>query len=626
MAQIVFLAPDEKVMTTAQALAVDGFSDIFVARGSLGEGLKAALKLAEEGAEIFIARGGTANAIRNSGLPITVVEVATTGFDIIRAVDKAKKYGNRIAALSHSDLTKGVETLGSIMDVDIRQYHLNNITNESEAKAVIQQVFSEGADVIIGGYANTRVVRELNRPAVTIEIGAEGILQAFTEAKLIVEAQNQEKARANLFRALLDYAYEGIISVDSDNRIVFFNPVAGSILGGQAEKVVGKKASDLWPELDLEKVLHQGREELGQILKIGDIDVLCNTVSVNVKGKPVGAVATFQEVSKIQQMEAQLRRRIYADGHVAYNTFKDIIGASPSLKRVVKIAKEYAITDSSVLILGESGTGKEMFAQSIHNYSDRSNGPFVAVNCAALPGQLLESELFGYVGGAFTGASSRGKPGLFEVAHEGTIFLDEIAEMDYLTQGKLLRALQERKIMRLGSDKIIPVNVRVLTATNKNLKKMVMDKTFRGDLYYRLNVLKLRIPPLRDRYEDIKLLAEYFLTAHTSIMKHHLQLSPDAIRELCKYDWPGNIRELQSIMERLSAIYKHSVVDAETIRKLLLEETEEEFIQDTPFLSDEENNIRKTLDLTGGNYSEAARILGIGRSTLWRKIKKYGMK
>ncbi|MDD2498046.1 MAG: sigma 54-interacting transcriptional regulator [Desulfitobacteriaceae bacterium] len=621
MSQIAFLVVEESLMKIVNEFLEIKYPDIPVYQEIPDRFAELVKKLVGQGTQIIIARGGTAKSLRKLGLPITVVDIPVTGFDIIQVVEKARRYGRNIAVISTLDITKGIETLGPILDVDIRTYYIDQV---GENETIVRNAFADGADVVIGGYATVEAAHKNNFSAELMLMTEEAIFQAVEEARRILHVQNQEKGRANLFRALLDYAYEGIVSVNSDNQILTFNPVAENILGVKTETVAGENISNVCPELDMEKVISQGKEEIGQILKVKDMDILCNKVAISVQGKVIGAVATFQEVSQIQMMEERVRKRFYADGHVANFTFNDIIGKNQAFQRIISMAKEYAITDFSVVILGESGTGKEVFAQSIHNYSKRRNGPFVAVNCAALPGQLLESELFGYVGGAFTGANQKGKPGLFEVAHEGTLLLDEIAEMDYQTQGKLLRVLQERQIMRLGSDKVIPINVRVLAATNKNLKKLVNEKLFRHDLYYRLNVLKLRIPPLREHPEDIQELAEKFLNNNYSIIKHNLRLSQEAIRELCRYKWPGNIRELQSIMERVIALHKQTVVDADTIRMLLAEEAEEEYIED--YDSNEAENIKQALALNGGNYSETARALGISRSTLWRKLKKLGLK
>ena len=213
----------------------------------------------------------------------------------------------------------------------------------------------------------------------------------------------------------------------------------------------------MWPELGLDSIVKTGKEELNKILTVNNVQVLCNKVPIKDGKKIVGAVATFQDITKIQMAEARIRKEVYSKGHVANFRFKDIYGSSKAIQSTIVMAKSFSVTEANVLITGETGTGKEVFAQSIHNHSKRINGPFVAINCASIPAQLLESELFGYVSGAFTGANKEGKPGLFEVAHSGTIFLDEIGELDYLNQGRLLRVLQERAVVRVGSDKVLPV-------------------------------------------------------------------------------------------------------------------------------------------------------------------------
>jgi PAS domain S-box-containing protein len=621
MSLITFLAPDTSMLERARSLFKTQHIDIKIEKGLLSEGVIIARSLVANGTEIIITRGGTASAIRNAGLEVIIVQIPITGFDIIRTVEKAKLHGHRIGAVSFPTILQGIDCLSPILGVDIRLYPIHG---EHEAEGQVLQAFRDGADVVIGGFITAKVAAKNRFPYELIDSGVEGILQAAQEAERIAQARNLEKTKTSLFRAVLEYAYEGVISVDSDCRITFFNPIAERITGINGSKATGKKIAQVWPGLNLEQVMRTEKDDLGQILRINDVDVLCNKVAILVNNTSVGAVATFQDVTQIQKMEARVRHRIYASGHVAHFCFANIIGTSDLLKQTIGIAKDFALTRSSILILGETGTGKEVFAQSIHNYSDRQKGPFVAINCAALPSQILESELFGYVGGAFTGANQKGKPGLFEVAHGGTIFLDEIGEMEYVTQGKLLRVLQEKKVMRLGNDSVIPVDVRIIAASNKNLKTLVNENKFRSDLYYRLNVLQLRIPPLRNRKEDIKPLAQFFLKEHAGIMKRHLKLAPSAIQALTNYTWPGNIRELQNSMERVIAVHKHETIDAAVIN-LMLEDQ-----QDNPavasILPDEVTEISKALGVTKGKYADAAKLLGISRSTLWRKLKRLGLK
>lgn len=270
--------------------------------------------------------------------------------------------------------------------------------------------------------------------------------------------------------------------------------------------------------------------------------------------------------------------------------------------------------------MGETGTGKEVFAQSIHNASSRSKGPFVAINCASLPSQILESELFGYVGGAFTGANKEGKVGLFEVAHRGTLFLDEIAEMDYINQGRLLRFLQEKTIVRLGSHKVIPVDVRIIAATNKDLEMLVQENKFRDDLYFRLNVLNLQIPPLRDRRSDISLFANALLQELSAESSKKIKLDADAVRVLERYAWPGNIREFRNIMERAIATLKTDTLTNSAIVKVLGQKNKK-----APTASPKEmrltHEIKQALAANNGNYTAAAATLGISRTTLWRRMQ-----
>ncbi|MDR3562535.1 MAG: sigma 54-interacting transcriptional regulator [Negativicutes bacterium] len=619
--KIAFLAPDDTMFQTATATLDPLHSDILIAKGLLSKGVEIARHLVADGVEIIITRGGTASAIKSAGLEVSVVELAITGFDMIRTVERAKTHGSRVAVVAFQSMVLGIDCLGPILGIDLRKYILDS---EFAAEATVLRAFAEGADVVVGGVITVKTAQLHGFPAVLIDSGAEGIFQAAQEAKRLSEARQLEKVKASLFKAVLDFAHEGVISIDQDQTITVFNPLARRITGIDGAKAIGHKIGEIWPELKLEKVLVSAKDDLGHILRVGGKRIACNKVPIVVNKQVVGAVANFQDVGKIQQMEERIRREIYASGHVATFTFDDVLGSTSLIQDTVRIAKEFAATQSAVLILGETGTGKEVFAQSIHNYSKRANGPFVAINCAALPGQILESELFGYVGGAFTGANKEGKPGLFEVAHRGTIFLDEIAEMDYTLQGKLLRVLQEKKVVRLGSDKVIPVDVRIIAATNRHLKQLVAGSRFRADLYYRLNVLRLRIPPLRERTGDIAIYARYFLDHFASAANRRLLLTDAAIQLLCRYSWPGNVRELQNTLERAAVICPTEKVEAPVISQMLADEQDNDLQE--MIVSNETEEIKKALAMSRGKYSEAAKILGISRSTLWRKLRSMGLK
>ena len=622
---IIFLAPDEEIYNIAIATLSEKHPDIRIEQGLLSAGVLRAHELARQGAEIIITRGGTAAGIKKALPEMIVVEVPITGFDILRTVDAARQYGPRIGIVAFPSMVTGVDCLGPILGVELRRYLLQN---EFEAEARVLQAFREGADVVIGGVITGQFARKNNIPCVLIHSGAEGILQAALEAKRIFEARLMEKLKGTLFRTVLDYSYEGVISIDREERIVIFNPVASRITGIAGADALGKTISQVLPPLNLDRLLHTGRDELGQIIELHGTQILCNKIPILVNEKISGAVATFQDTGKIQQWEAAIRKKIYAGGHTATFKFSDVIGSSRAIRDAVSVAKEFAVTDSSVLITGETGTGKEVFAQSIHNASKRSQKPFVAINCAALPAQILESELFGYVGGAFTGANQKGKSGLLEIAHGGTLFMDEIAEMDYAIQSKLLRVIQEKKVMRLGSDRVLPVDVRIIAATNKNLKQWVLERQFRADLYYRLNVLRLRLPPLRERREDIGQFARIFLQRFDKNTARPLLWKSESLERLMKYEWPGNIRELHNTVERIVAVCRQDFITPDLVTRMMRDDDSDEafsvaHVRPIPGSATE---IRQALEKTRGKQQEAAKLLGISRSTLWRRMKLLGLR
>ncbi len=330
-----------------------------------------------------------------------------------------------------------------------------------------------------------------------------------------------------------------------------------------------------------------------------------------------------------------MRKRLRARGHLAKYDFSDILGESEKIKDAIEKAKRFGKVDATVLIYGETGTGKEFFAHAIHNVSSRKNGPFIAVNCAAMPESLLESELFGYAEGAFTGAKKGGKRGLFEAADGGTIFLDEISEMSDKLQTRLLRVLQEYEIMRLGDNRVIRIDVRVIAATNRNLHKMVAEKLFRADLFYRINVLTLVIPSLRERREDIPVLVDHFLHLFNRKFGKNIKgVERRGMELLAAHDWPGNIRELKNIMERLVILSDGEYIPAELVAESLYTSSEwrptEPVRQGQPDVTPgqrrisrlEEEAIREALIAAKGNKKKAAALLGISRTTLWRRLKK----
>ncbi|WP_110953967.1 sigma-54 interaction domain-containing protein [Anaerosinus massiliensis] len=354
------------------------------------------------------------------------------------------------------------------------------------------------------------------------------------------------------FETVIDTVHDGIIAIDGSGKISVLNPVAEKLFDIKAEQAIGHSVYQI-TNTNLIEVLDEKNQTKESLVTINRHHLIVNVAYMQPENPDFGRIYTFKDVSEIRRLEESVRRKFVQEQKVARYTFSQVIGQSKAIEQVLEIAQKMAVSNSTILIQGESGTGKELIAQGIHNASPRSNGPFIAVNFAALTENLLESELFGYIEGAFTGANRGGAAGLFEEAHKGTIFLDEIGDAPLTFQVKLLRVLQEQQIRRVGSSKLIPIDVRVIVATNRDLKKLIADGQFRQDLYYRLNVLPIKLPPLRERGQDILLLAKAFYQNNSS-RKNGVDVA-DYFKNITtcflSYSWPGNIRELQNVVEYL---------------------------------------------------------------------------
>lgn len=615
MKKIALFAPDHRRLEELRVLLAEFQDELVFEIGSLVNGVTKAKKLITQGIEVILARGQTAVKIKENFPTITVIDIPITGFDLVVALEKARAISNQVAVIAFPVMYKEIESLESALRVKIRKY---DITNREEIDETIDAAIRAGAEVLLGGYVTGEVAKSRGIPFVQLVSGNQAYIESFHNAKRILASIDDERRKAGLIRTVLNHAYEGIVSVDERCRVVAINPVAERIINCPKGSL-GCHIYDIWPELHLDVVIASGKEELDRLYRINGIQILCNKVPITDGHSTTGAVVTFQDITKIQLMEARIRKEVYSKGHIAKFNFKDIYGFSPAVQMTITDAKSYSATEANVLIIGETGVGKEVFAQSIHNNSRLAKGPFVAVNCAALPAQLLESELFGYVSGAFTGASKDGKAGLFEIAHTGTIFLDEIGEMDYINQGRLLRILQEKSVMRLGSDRVLPVDVRIIAATNKNLQRIVSENKFREDLFYRLNVLHLKIPPLRERKKDINHYVSQFLQDIARNSK--LKMSKAAIKVLEDYAWPGNIRELRNVMERIVALSQRDIVSAAFVSKVLHIDSSATEGQK----SQEAQDIIAALRSCKGKIGDAAIILKMSRSTMWRKMKQYGI-
>ncbi|CAA7601050.1 RNA polymerase sigma factor 54 interaction domain protein [Acididesulfobacillus acetoxydans] len=464
----------------------------------------------------------------------------------------------------------------------------------------------------------------------------EGFLMKMAEL-LAGKSKEEEIVRSllitsNQMQTIVSSIQDGIVAVDQTGVVRNCNPAALRVLKTTAESVVGRRVQEILPEFLVCRVLKYNEEFVEQIVVHPwgkrRLRLLSSAFPVLVKGKLVGAVESFRPVADLQRVASRI-----SEGEVRMG-FSDILGESIQLKQLKEKAHKVAVGESTVLIEGESGTGKELFAQAIHTASSRAGRAFVAINCCAIPDNLLESELFGYEEGAFTGAKHGGKPGKFELANGGSIFLDEIGEMPLYLQGKLLRVLQERKLERVGGVRSIDLDVRVIAATNKDLSEMVAEGEFREDLYYRLQVIPLQLPPLRERKEDIPLLLEYFLARFNRLLgKEFKGFAPDSLALLRGYSWPGNIRELQNSVEYACNMETAAFITAESLPLKIrqfprrVDSSLSVGMRLRQKMKEVEHQVlAEALEYFGSSAQgkeKIAEVLGISRATIYRKLKEH---
>lgn len=589
--------------------------NIIVVDAVLEDALEKALEIEKEGlASVFVSAGGNARLLSKE-LKSPFVEIRITGFDVLLALNKARQYSKKIALISYKHKIPYLDQVVDMLNIDLKQVTYGKL---EEMDSILKNLESQSYRTVVGASLVTEKAQERGLNGVFI-YSLDGVTRAMDAAANIALSKQVEWEKAERLRIIIDFAYDGIIATDKKGFITVFNPSAEKIIGLPRQKAINCNIDKVLDNSRMIKVMETGEPELNQIQSSGDIKILTNRIPIIVNGEVTGAVATFQNIDTIKKAEEKIRRKLHEKGFLAKTCLDDIIGDSRVMQDVKKEAELYAQSNSTVLILGESGTGKELFAQGIHNSSARSKRPFVAINCAALPDSLLESELFGYEEGAFTGAKKGGKAGFFELAHGGTIFLDEIGGISPKLQSRLLRVIEEREVMRIGGDHIIPVDIRIIAATNKDLWQKVKDGKFRKDLYYRLNVLELALPPLRERKEDIPELIKKFLTAYRpSLKKKEIDVVAGQ-HQFLAYDWPGNVRELANVVERFAVLYDG---EKESILVLIGALFNKQRLAKSSEQKEEIRKIRKVLEEVNGNKTEAARRLGISRTTLWRKLKK----
>lgn len=571
---------------------------------------------AEGSVDIFVASGGNADYLRRYLKTIPLVDVKVTGFDILNAVCEASAYSRNIAVITHSPIPQ----LDHIQDALCVQLRPLVYQTPEELSMLLQSLSAEGIRDVIGTALVLEQAKMMDMRGHFIW-SLDGVRTAIGTAIQMARQKKALQEKARTLDYLMDYSAEGIIITDKHGIITQYNSSAERIIGRSRKNVIGRHCEEVLPNTQLHTVMREKRAQFNRIQDLGNVKIVTNRSPIICEKEVIGSLATFFSTSTIKQAGESIRRSQDFSGYLAKANFSDLKTQSPQFAAVQTRAERYARSSSTILIFGATGTGKETFAQCLHNASPRKNEPFVRVNCAAIPAAMLEGELFGYE--ESSGGNRRsGKTGSLELAHQGTLFLDEIGDIPLKIQARLLSAMEEKQFFRLGGDKPVPVDIRIIAATNRDLRAMVREGTFREDLYFRINVLELRLPSLSERKCDIPALARDFVQECRGDLTRQEVDTLCACPRFLEYDWPGNIRELHNVIERFCVNYTPGEDIPRSVAQAL---TFENFSSLPDAVSSGRRELEEALRLADGSRSAAAQILGISRTTLWRKMREFGM-
>lgn len=627
-----FINSTKQLLDCALAVAAKLHIDMVTAQAGLDEAVPAGQRMEREGVEVIISRRGTASLLRKN-LKIPILSVRISFPDILLNIRDASLLGRKILLTSFGEeKMEGAHLLQEFFNVTLV---LGAFLDANSLEKAIVRGKEQGCEIVIGGGVSMSLAKKHGLRGVELRTNEDAIVAAIEDALSVARANRKEQEKTLRYRTIMDTISEGIVALDKNGIITVLNRAARQFLG-LPELMVGKPFTDFDPGTHVREVLASGRPLLNKLERLGGDMFVANYIPLQVGADVVGEVITFKDVPNVVRAENEVRRSL-VKGLVAKHTIDDFVHCHPAMKQIVAKVRKFSRVDSTVLITGETGTGKEILAQSIHTLGPRRKGPFISINCAAIPDSLLESELFGYEEGAFTGSRRGGKAGLFELAHHGTIFLDEVGAAPLNVQSRLLRVLQEREVMRIGGDRLISVNVRVIAATNQNLCREVQEGRFREDLYFRLDVIGIHIPPLRERIDDLPVLVQELIRQCARNHKAKSIAIPERqINKLLALQWPGNVRQLQNFVEKLVILcadgYREETFE-ELYANLLhysLIRKGEAVPERPPFnpsfygppQDDEARAIRRALEASGFSKTLAAKRLGVSRTTLWRKLRE----
>lgn len=555
--------------------------------------------------------------------PVDCVITEETSLKKAIKILKQKKW-DLLPVMDSSRSLKGVFTRSGLYQMILDGHSLNTPIRKyikQEARTIRHYTpYSQIEQIVKTSHVGTGVVLDEHDKVIGLLTKTEMVMSLLNSANNLKEQLETIVAA----ETTLEYAYDGILMTNDQMKITMVSPPLLELFNLEKSAVLHQDVQKILPQLNMAAVFKSQSAEISDFDEINGIKYIVHRIPIKKDGSMIGAIGKvmFRQLNEVSELFNRPKKNdLSPKKESAKFTWEHIFSVDPYLDKLKKSAARAAKGVSTVLIRGESGTGKELFAHAIHNSSSRKQGKFVVVNCAAIPEELLESEFFGYEEGAFTGAKQRGKSGKFDLANGGTLFLDEIGDMSLALQAKLLRVLQEREFYRVGGNETVKVDVRIIAATNRDLEKMVREGKFREDLYYRLNVISLTIPPLRERVRDVEHLIRQLMKELNALLGTGITgISAEAKMALQQYEWPGNVRELRNVLERAMTFAENGKIEREDLPDYL----RSHLTKPSGLAFDAElGAIKKALNQTNGNKAQAARILGISRSGLYEKIKKY---
>ncbi len=569
---------------------------------------------ARRSVDVFVGSGGNADFLEKYLKDIPMVRVKVTGFDLLNALKEVRMFSDHAAIITRRTPLSQLEEVRELLNVQVETATYNR---QEDIDDILCAMFAQGIrDVIGSAFVLERASLMGMRGHFIWSL--DGIKEAIGTAIALARNIKNSAEQAKKLNYILDYSAEGIILTDREGIITDFNTSAERILQRKRSSVIGKSCRDVLPNTQLHVVMEQKQPQYNKIQDLGNVKIVTNRSPIMYNDEMIGSLATFFSVSNIRKAEASIRQNQFQTRYLAQNSFYSLIGKSGAWNEMKKKAEQYARCDAAVLICGRSGAGKEVIAQCVHNGSPRKGERFVTVHCAAFSPAQLERELFGYEEGTVPNGKRNGRSGAVELAHQGTLFLDGVSDIPIKLQARLLHVIENKEVLRIGGDAAIPVDIRVVATTGRDLWEMVQDNTFREDLYYRLNVLRIDVPELKERREDIPLLIQAFIGRLRSDLASSEMEQISNLPCFQSYDWPGNIQELRNIIERFCIMFQPGM-DMEELAAQVMEQP----VVSRQVNQEERQRLLTALRDSGWNRERAADLLGMSRTTLWRKLKEY---